>query len=158
MKIVDPPTLSAVVPVGNFIAGVTRIHEWIEEIQGRPIEVIIVHDLQNSNRESVADYLSRLQKLDIESKIKFREGYFGNPGGARNMGIKSSTGEWIAFWDSDDIPRISEFVDAIENSEPETEVICGAFTRRDSMGVAANRTFRAKVKVYKANLAKIQIK
>jgi glycosyltransferase involved in cell wall biosynthesis len=51
-----------------------------------------------------------------------------NPGGARNAGKALSTGDWITFWDCDDIPNPTKILSLIrEANDLEMDVAIGRF-------------------------------
>jgi glycosyltransferase involved in cell wall biosynthesis len=51
-------------------------------------------------------------------------GNWGNPGIARNHGIKYCTKKWVMFWDSDDSPDLAEIEFAVANLET-SDANCG---------------------------------
>jgi len=82
------PTFNA----GNYIA------ETIQSVLNqtyRNYEVIVVDD---GSTDNTLDVLKR-----FEARIKLLTKSNGGPASARNLGIKNSTGEFIAFQDSDDL-------------------------------------------------------
>ena len=42
------------------------------------------------------------------------EGIYGNPGSARNAGLEQVNTDWICFWDSDDFPDVSKYLEMVE--------------------------------------------
>jgi glycosyltransferase involved in cell wall biosynthesis len=51
------------------------------------------------------------------SSHQLLEGVFGNPGSARNAGCEMANGDWIAFWDADDVVNPRAIESLIEDSE-----------------------------------------
>lgn len=68
----------------------------------RPIELIVVDD---GSTDDTCQQIERWQSENEESGFDVRYIYQENSGGnvARNRGIKSASGKWIAFLDSDDL-------------------------------------------------------
>tara|TARA_B100000902_G_C27184566_1_gene850646 strand:+ start:112 stop:849 length:738 start_codon:yes stop_codon:yes gene_type:complete len=65
----------------------------------RDFELIIIYD---DNEKIDFEYVAKFKKIDSRIKIITNENNLG-AGLSRNIGIKSSSGEYIAFLDSDDI-------------------------------------------------------
>jgi glycosyltransferase involved in cell wall biosynthesis len=114
------PILSAVVPVSNMAGRLRNLQSWICESNQSEIEVIIVHDKKdNATGIELANIVKGLNNVEIV------ETNCGNPGEARNLGMSLATGEWICFWDSDDIPIPSVTLEVIKSEmiTSETDLI-----------------------------------
>jgi len=117
------PILSVVIPVSKMSGRLSNLEISLRSVEGLPIEVIVVHDVQDS---STAGELLKLV-IELENrKIALLQGKFGSPGLARNFGKKKARGKKIAFWDSDDIGQPQELLDAIEEF-PNHQIIFGDF-------------------------------
>jgi glycosyltransferase involved in cell wall biosynthesis len=80
-------------------------------------QIIVVHDFRDE--ETSAELQQFTSRLKNENLILFEE-RFGDPGSARNAGIKLSQRDYLAFWDADDQPNVDLFIDffkATENSQ-----------------------------------------
>ena len=97
------PKVSVIVPIYN---GEDYIHSFMANIENQHyenFEVIFVDDGSTDNTLSVCEKLEQKNE-----KIKVIHKNNGGPSSARNVGIDSSTGDYIVFFDIDD-----EFSDSI---------------------------------------------
>jgi hypothetical protein len=93
-EIVDRPFLSVVIPVYNGAHFLPQAVESILAQDYSPLEIIVVDDGSTDDLKSV---VSRLN-LDLRFLSQHNQG----PGPARNLGIRNSSGELLAFLDVDD--------------------------------------------------------
>ena len=89
--------VSVVVPIYNMEKYLKKCIESIINQTYHNIEVILVDDGSNDTSPNICDYFSR-----IDDRIKVIHKSNGGLSDARNCGIKSATGEYIMFVDSDD--------------------------------------------------------
>ncbi len=89
--------ISVIVPVDNRIEYLSPCIESIQNQTYQDIEMIFVCDGESAAK----DILHDAQKSD--ARIRYIEIPKSGPGVARNVGISESSGEYIAFCDSDDI-------------------------------------------------------
>lgn len=98
-------SITVVVPVSNMAGNLANLREWMSNSDLTDFFVILVHDIR--------DFETGFELEEIQSShpanCKIIEGVFGNPGAARNAGIKISKTPWICFWDADDIPNVQAF-------------------------------------------------
>jgi glycosyltransferase involved in cell wall biosynthesis len=106
--------LSVLVPIKNMSGRLTNIEIWLQRISHYNSEVIFIVD--SSSDETFSDLNTIVDSNNYE-KVKIIKGNFGGPGDARNFGIAQATGEWVAFWDSDDNPNVDAFVNMINNAQ-----------------------------------------
>jgi glycosyltransferase involved in cell wall biosynthesis len=121
--------LSVVVPIGSSTKGNIRISEWKLGGLTTSIEIILVFDEIGAGSESRRPELNECLSLPF---VKVVAGNFGAPGIARNAGMEMCVGDWIAFWDIDDIPNIDEIVHQIAQVEANEEVLVGQFKTTDA--------------------------
>ena len=115
--------LSVVMPVHRIDDRVFQVERIVKSISGLPIQLVIVQD----NHYFKFDILKQVRGLDSE-QISVVAGEFGNPGAARNFGLKYTNGDWTAFWDSDDFPEVIEFLKMIDYAESKSvSVVAGFF-------------------------------
>jgi len=94
-----------------------NLKSWISSLDENEIQVIIVHDKKDD--ATAIELASAIKDL---KNIELVETNCGNPGEARNLGMSVSTGEWICFWDSDDIPTPSVTLDVIKTESVSADV------------------------------------
>ena len=117
----DQILLTVVVPTTNAINHVGLLTNWLSEISELPVEAIIVHDVTDVESSSrLAELITELSN----PKIRLVEGRFGGPGNARNTGMLLANGEWIAFWDSDDLPKPKLATNILLKLQTNRRVVC----------------------------------
>ena len=91
----DRPLVSVVIPTYNNAALASEAVESVLAQSYKPVEIFVVDDgSTDETRSALERYAKRVNLILQEHK---------GPGAARNQGILHSTGEYIAFLDSDDI-------------------------------------------------------
>lgn len=120
----DNPVLSAVIPITKMAGKLENFGSWIEHIDSFPIQVIVVHDVQD--KETSPELMKILNGV-VTDKIVLLEGNFHSPGLARNQGILKAEGDWITFWDSDDLPSLGEAFRAISESSQDISALVTGF-------------------------------
>ncbi|CAM8620132.1 Glyco_tranf_GTA_type domain containing protein [Candidatus Planktophila versatilis] len=118
--------LSVIVPITKMAGRFENLESWLMEALECGIEVILVHDIQDEMTE--IEIAVKFKTIN-HSKLKILEGKFESPGLTRNKGISESTGEWIAFWDADDVPNpraAQSLLDLIQN-QGGVELIVGSY-------------------------------
>lgn len=123
-----PYLLTIVIPVAKMAGRLEKLKESIERIPFNNVEVLLIDDHQD---EETLRELSEIISVIGNPNIKVTSGIFGNPGLARNAGLEISKGEWIAFWDSDDIGFIDPILEEIEKASKEVDIIIGQFKTHD---------------------------
>ena len=97
--------LSIVIPVSRMAGKLGNLKKTISASSSSPIQFILVHDVQD---DSTAHELANLMDLVTKERIILVNGKFGNPGSARNAGLELCSSDYVAFWDSDDLPNVAE--------------------------------------------------
>ena len=115
------PLLSVVVPVGPLVGRMDNLLSWIVEIQSYSAQVILVVDEKSDGTYS--ELLEKLVAIDFNAELLLINEICGGPGAARNRGLIEAKGDWLVFWDSDDLPEVSETFKAISGSSEEVDVI-----------------------------------
>lgn len=114
----NQPFLSVVIPVTRMAGKLENLKKTLKNAAQEDVQIILVHDIADAN---TSNELSRLAKENPQLKLILTESVFGNPGDARNAGLEFASGEWFAFWDSDDLPAVQEFSSMVAKAS-----ICGA--------------------------------
>ena len=97
-----------------------NFEKWIREISvNEGVEIIVVHDFLEKN---TGDELKQIC-ADLKN-VQLIEGNFGNPGSARNAGLRICKGTWITFWDSDDKPNVQNFLQFLEKRPVNDSEVC----------------------------------
>jgi glycosyltransferase involved in cell wall biosynthesis len=107
---IKPLSLTAIVPVSSFRDDSERLALWISRREIESMSVIIVFD----GLEPPAKLKSLIQG---KSQIRLLNGQFGGPGPSRNAGLKLVTTQYVCFWDSDDEPNVTRFLDLLKSEE-----------------------------------------
>ena len=92
------PRVSVIIPMFNAEQYLERCLTSVVSQTLREIEVVCVDDRSTDSTPQIAESMSRRDDRIKLVRTKANSG----PGGARNLGIASSSGEFIAFVDSDD--------------------------------------------------------
>ena len=125
------PLLSVIVPVAMGREPYTRLFAWLSRSAEHNLEVIVV--LDEFFEEATTDFLNQIGIHKSDALVVLK-GRFGSPGGARNYGLKSAQGEWVAFWDSDDAPDVLRFLKMVDQAQSkQCEVAVGSFTWRSEI-------------------------
>ena len=111
---------SIICPVFDMAGRLQVLEKWVSEISVNPhIEIIVIHDfLDEATSDELHLICSNLQNVHLI------EGRFGNPGSARNAGLRVSKGKHIAFWDCDDEPNTSNFLSLLKLVEQNNSDVC----------------------------------
>ena len=110
----EPLLISAIVPIAGFPNGTSQIESWLRDSNLSNFEVILVIDSEeektHDETERIADILRDLATVKVLTSTA------RNPGGARNLGLSSASGNWVVFWDCDDTPIPSRFHEMIKQA------------------------------------------
>lgn len=113
-------------PITGPPSRINNLLSWLSEVNKFNGEVILVHDVSDSDTVKL---LAKTQsKIGNSFNLKIIEGKFGSPGAARNAGKRIAESTWVAFWDCDDIPNVKNVDQLIESSAgDELDFLCGSF-------------------------------
>jgi hypothetical protein len=109
-----------------------KLEEWVMESLALDIEIVMVHDNQDSQTELELRKIVQRHKTPL---LKLVSKQVNSPGLARNIGLEHVTGDWVTFWDSDDIPMPRMYKSMIEAAERcGYEIAVGDFTISNAGG------------------------
>lgn len=100
LNIINPPKISVVCPTYNSEGYIRRTLDSIFTQKCPPHELIISDD--GSTDGTVSIIQNYIEKNNRFPAVLLRNTHRG-PGAARNRGIETASGEWIAFLDADDL-------------------------------------------------------
>lgn len=117
-KLLEMPLVSIVIPCFNAERYIAQTLSSAIHQNYRPFEILIVDDGSSDNSVSIIK-----QKIDEHPDVKItliRQLFNQGPAAARNVGIESSSGKYIAFLDSDDIWKPNKLATQIGFMESES--------------------------------------
>ena len=97
------PLVSVIIPAYNAERYLPRALESVYGQSYRPIEVIIVDDGSTDGTGSMVEACRAGRPNEDELRLVYIRQQNAGPSRARNIGIKSANGEYVAFLDSDDL-------------------------------------------------------
>ena len=122
----NPPLVSVIIPTYNRAATIADAVDSVLCQTYREIEVIVVDDgSMDSTLEVLRGYSDRIQVLRQEN---------AGPSAARNRGVAVSTGEIIAFLDSDDLWLPDKIRQQVELMELGGEGMCCCVCNAETIG------------------------
>jgi len=122
------PAVSVILPTYNRSKTLERAINSVLKQTYSDLELIIVDDASTDNTEEIVKAFMNKDGRVIYIKHSSNTG----PAGARNTGIKRSTGRYIGFQDSDDewMPdKLEKQVKILDNSPSHTGMVYTAFIR-----------------------------
>ena len=101
------PIFDVIIPVYNRAATILPV---LESVRAQTFKHFVCHVIDDGSTDGNA--LLAVVKSMADPRFRYTRQHNAGGGGARNTGIRTSTGEWIAFLDSDDsfYPRKLETV------------------------------------------------
>ena len=110
--------LSIIVPVTKMHGRLNNFKKMVSDISNLSIQLIVVHDVAD-------DVTGRELKVILKNsdQTKLIEGIYGSAGEARNAGLELAESKWIGFWDSDDRPEVKQYIDLVEKTKKEGNLV-----------------------------------
>jgi hypothetical protein len=113
--------LSVIIPVSQAEVNLPKIENVILQGSSFSVQFVIVHDIMHEEESnSLVNLVNSYPGIDVTLLVIKA----GNPGTARNAGLKLSRGSWIAFWDADDEAYLEEMLKLIDEAELGNFEVC----------------------------------
>ena len=111
--------VSIIIPVFNRASVVITTLQMLLAQTYRPLQVVLVdNDSTDKTLQVLQDFKKYHEKPDFKVEVTSESHH--TAGAARNRGIEHATGEWIIFFDSDDLmdqELVARYVRIIENAQ-----------------------------------------
>lgn len=135
--------VSIVVPVYNAEKYLDYSVECLKKQSYTNIEILLVDDGSKDGSLELCHKFSR-----EDSRIRVIHQNNGGPGKARNTGVASAKGEWIAFVDSDDKIGVDYIRDLVHGVKEDVElVVAKGFIRNSDVHVAFTKESNLKCSI-----------
>ena len=137
--------VSVIIPVYNRESYISETLLTIKNQTFRPLELIIVDNCSNDSTLDICrDFAVKESCNGFSVKVVQEK----RPGASacRNTGARAATGEWLSFFDSDDLMSADFIADAMKSVSVETQLVAGA-TNMEISGKFRRRVFRYSNKV-----------
>lgn len=137
--------VSVIIPVYNRESYISETLLTIKNQTFRPLELIIVDNCSNDSTLDICrDFAVKESCNGFSVKVVQEK----RPGASvcRNTGARAATGEWLSFFDSDDLMSADFIADAMKSVSVETQLVAGATNMKIS-GKLRRRVFRYSNKV-----------
>jgi teichuronic acid biosynthesis glycosyltransferase TuaG len=95
------PSFSVVIPAYNAAFSIGQTLDTVMAQTWKSFEVLVVDD---GSSDDTAGLVRTFERRDSRVRL-IASSHFGRPAGPRNIGIRQSVGDYIAFLDADDIWR-----------------------------------------------------
>lgn len=120
--------LSIIVPVYKAEKYIERTVRALQTQEGFDFEILLVNDGSPDKSGSICDRLS-----EVYNNVRCFHIANSGPGHARNVGLASAAGKYIAFCDSDDIPEDNMYgILLLELKKHHAQLaLCDIYTERD---------------------------
>ncbi len=137
--------VSVIIPVYNRESYISETLLTVKNQTFRPLELIIV---DNCSKDSTLDICRDFAVKESCDGFSVKVVQEKRPGASacRNTGARAATGEWLSFFDSDDLMSADFIADAMKSVSVETQLVAGA-TNMEISGKLRRRVFRYSNKV-----------
>jgi glycosyltransferase involved in cell wall biosynthesis len=117
--------ISVVIPISNMAGRLDDLQQCIRDSTNLGFQIILIHD--ESDDLTDAEIKTMIKEINSEN-ITYKKIKVSSVGLARNFGIGLATGDWIVFWDSDDIPIPTQYLEMARMANLEKlDVVIGDF-------------------------------
>lgn len=134
------PTVSVIIPAFNAMPHLPQTIESVLQQTFNDFEILIIDD---ASTDSTVEWISQIKdhRIHLIQQTKNQ-----GPNAARNLGINSAKGDYIAFLDADDIWEPAKLFKQVEILERDTHIslIYTSATIINEKGQATGRVFMAR--------------
>ena len=136
------PLISVIIPIYNTGDSAVKLLNKLTKQSYENLEIICVDDgSKDSSFDLVAEYIrqSKLKNKNLNMTISRQKNQ--GAAGARNLGLKKASGEYVTFIDSDDEVKKTHIEDLLKSLEKEPRnalSVCGYVYRRLRMQTEKN--------------------
>jgi teichuronic acid biosynthesis glycosyltransferase TuaG len=141
------PLVSIVIPAWNAADFLPATLETVFAQTWQPCEIIVVDDGSTDRTgQCLAEYGDRITVVSLTNS--------GGPSRPRNEGIKRSRGEFIAFFDSDDLMEADKLSTAMEvfAAHPDVDLVCSNFRSIDMADQLIDDDYLAEYRDFRQDL------
>jgi len=141
------PLVSVVIPAWNAADFLPATLETVFNQTWQPFEIIVVDDGSTDHTaQCLTEYGDRITVVSLTNS--------GGPSRPRNEGIKRSRGEFIAFFDSDDLMEATKLSTAMEvfAVHPEVDFVCSNFRSIDMTDQLVSNDYLAEYQDFRQGL------
>jgi GT2 family glycosyltransferase len=127
------PTVSVVLPTYNRAKTIAKSIESVLNQTFQNFELLIINDGSTDDTDQV------LAGFESHPQIRIIRSHHVGCAAARNLGVRASRGQWIAFQDSDDLwlpQKLSVAIESLHAARPEVGVFYSDMLRIDSDGTS----------------------
>lgn len=130
------PTVSVVIPTFNCARFLPRTLDTVIAQNYENIEIVLVDDGSTDDTfQVIQSYLEKIKYVKQEN--------WGGPSQPRNVGIKKATGDFISFFDSDDLMIQGKLAEAVRvlNNHSDVSIVFTNFRGIDYEGRVIRRDY-----------------
>lgn len=134
----DTSLLSVIIPIKNINRNRPYLLITLQKIAPLPINVILSFDI-NSEDSELNSFLDEIRDSH-QRPLQILVEECNSPGLARNRALQGLQTDWVAFWDSDDLPNPESVMNLIHETMSKGKVVgVGKFEIKSSD--SSNQTF-----------------
>ena len=120
--------LTAIIPIGPKHRDANLISKWSDSANkySDELKIIIVEDF---GTDKTLPGPNASLRYGLKNSVSIR-GNFNSPGISRNTGLSAAESPWVCFWDADDLPNVTNFLEMVRDAEETNfEITIGDFDR-----------------------------
>lgn len=117
---IEFPKVSIVVAIGNMNGNLKNLITWTRKALQRNYQVLYI---LNGITDDTESRLRIFESKNKHSGLQILESQKMGPGHARNYGLKKAFGEFVIFWDSDDLGDINEVENAVNRISNNSDLV-----------------------------------